>query len=289
MASHAVTNRTTPPLTRDTLSSLNRKTMQPLRKDTLSSLNKGAASQAGARPAARPSAPPAPPPRQTAAPRPAPAPTPAAAPRPTPAPAPVVSPPPAPAAPAVRPMVIPALRNPLRKGQKTSLGNVRRLNACFGWNVKDPRCDIDASAFLVEAGGRVPGDDWFVFYGQTQSPEKSVQFREDSSLGDREIIRIDLDLLHGSIQKIVLVLTINEAFAQNLNFSMIQEAYVRLLDGATGQELLSYRLEEYYETVTSMTIGELYLHNGQWKFNPVGNGVRQDLAGQCAIYGVEIC
>ena len=147
---------------------------------------------------------------------------------------------------------------------------------------------MDASAFLVGANGKVPDDSWFVFYGQTDSPDRSVSFGMDSSGKDREIITVDLNRLNPSIRKIVFVLTIDQAFQNNLNFSMIRDAYVRLLDANTGQELLSYRMEEYYNNVTSMTLGELYLHNGQWKFNPVGNGVHQDLAGQCAIYGVEI-
>ena len=69
---------------------------------------------------------------------------------------------------------------------------------------------------------------------------------------------------------------------------MVKDAYIRLLNADTGKELLSFCMDQYYENVTSMTIGEIYLHNGQWKFNPVGNGVNKDLAGQCTIYGVEI-
>ena len=102
------------------------------------------------------------------------------------------------------------------------------------------------------------------------------------------LTRVDFEKLDPTIQKIVFVLTINEAFEKNLNFSMIQDAYIQLFDGSTNQEIVSYYIEEYYPNVTSMTIGELYLHNGKWKFNPVGNGVHHDLAGQCAIYGVEI-
>ena len=203
------------------------------------------------------------------------------------------------AAPAVQPMVqklpdiaVPAMNRLLRKGQKTSLNpqdrEITKLNACFGWNIRDARCDMDASAFLVDGRGRVPDDRWFVFYGQTSSPDNSVQFENDMGGADREIIRVDFGRLSTAIQKIVFVLTINEAFENNLNFSMIKDAYVRLLDGKTDREIFSYRLDEYYSNVTSMTIGELYLYNEQWKFNPVGNGVHRDLAGQCAIYGVEI-
>lgn len=193
---------------------------------------------------------------------------------------------------AVRNMAIPPMFNLLRKGQKTSINiqnrAVNRLKVCFGWNVKDKRCDIDASAFLITSSGKVMDDSWFVFYGQTRSPDNSVMFSIDNSNKDREIINIDFNKLNPSIVKIVFVMTINEAFESKLNFSMIKDAYVRLIDYNTNKEIVSFKLEEYYENVVSMTIGELYIHNGQWKFNPVGNGVNRDLAGQCAVYGVEI-
>lgn len=195
--------------------------------------------------------------------------------------------------PSILQMKVPPLVRPLRKGQKTavfSAGNsVNRIDVRFGWNLKDARCDMDASVFLVGGNGRVRDDSWFVFYGQEESPDRSVRFQGTTNDGkDREVINLDLARLNLSVQKLVFVLTINEAFEQHLNFSMVKDAYVRLMDAATGQELVSFLLDEYYENVTSMTIGELYLHNGQWKFNPVGNGVNRDLAGQCAIYGVQI-
>ena len=154
--------------------------------------------------------------------------------------------------------------------------------------MQDARCDMDVSAFLITGNGKVSDDSWFVFYGQSDSPDRSVHFAKDTSGRNREIISVDFEKLDPTIQKIVFVLTINEAFEKNLNFSMIQDAYIQLFDGSTNQEIVSYYIEEYYPNVTSMTIGELYLHNGKWKFNPVGNGVHHDLAGQCAIYGVEI-
>lgn len=189
-------------------------------------------------------------------------------------------------------MKLPPFVNPLKKGQKTVLDakniGINAVKVCFGWNAGDGRCDIDASAFLLNGYGRVPDDRWFVFYGQDQSPDRSVSFSSDSSGRDREMIHINFRKLDSSIQRIVFVLTINEAFENHLNFSMMKDAYIRILNSDTDQELFSYRLDEYSENVISMTLGEIYFYNGQWKFNPVGNGVCCDLAGQCAAYGVEV-
>ena len=69
---------------------------------------------------------------------------------------------------------------------------------------------------------------------------------------------------------------------------MVANAYVRVVNKATGSELARFNLTDYYANVTSMVVGELYRHNGAWKFNPVGDGVAKDLAGLCAMYGVNV-
>ena len=185
---------------------------------------------------------------------------------------------------------MPALINQTRKGQKTLLGDaisLGKIKACLGWNVKNPACDVDVSAFLLGRDGKVSGDDWFVFYGQKESPDCSVIF-SDRENTDRESVAIDLSRLNPSITRIVFVLTINDAFSKRLNFGMIEDAYVRILDAASDRELVSFVMDEYYSNVISMMIGEVYLHNGNWKFNAIGNGVAKDLEGLCGRYGVQV-
>lgn len=187
--------------------------------------------------------------------------------------------------PAAKP--VPPLLNKVQKGQKTLLSTTapRAVNACFGWNVTDARCDVDVSAFLLGADGKVIGDSWFVFYGQTESPDKSTRFVEGGT--DREMVQIDFTRLNPQVKKIVFVLTINDALKNRLHFGMLKDAYVRIMD-PDGKELVSFLMTEYYNNVISMMIGELYLHNGAWKFSAVGNGVARDLAGLCELYGVQV-
>lgn len=192
-------------------------------------------------------------------------------------------------APAIISKPIPPLRKPTRKGQKVALEGVGRqskLKVCLGWNVNNSQCDVDVSAFLLGGSGKVIGDEWFVFYGQTKSPDNSVCFYEDNG-ADREYITIDFSRLNQNVTKIVFVLTINEAFEKRLNFSMLKDAYIRILDGATLSEYISFKMTDYYTNVSSMMIGEIYLHNNNWKFNAIGNGVAKDLAGLCDLYGVQ--
>lgn len=188
-------------------------------------------------------------------------------------------------------IVVPRLDNPVRKGQKVqlNLGNqTSKIKALLGWNVTNSQCDVDVSAFLLDATGKVIGDDWFVFYGQEKSPDSSVVFSVSQTRDCRETVSVDLTRLNGCVEKIVFVLTINEALEKKLNFSMIKDAYIKIADASDNRELVSFMMDEYYANVTSMMIGELYLHNGNWKFNAVGNGVAKDLAGLCELYGVRV-
>lgn len=184
---------------------------------------------------------------------------------------------------------IPNLVNPVQKGQKITLNGVNsssRIKACLGWNTINKNCDVDVSAFMLNSTAKVIGDDWFVFYGQTQSPDNSTSFNIDNNV-DREFIIIDFSKLNNNVSKIVFVLTINDALRNNLNFSMLNDAYIRILNMSNSSEIVSFKMTDYYSNVTSMMIGEIYMHNGNWKFNAIGNGVARDLAGLCELYGVQ--
>ncbi len=184
----------------------------------------------------------------------------------------------------------------LKKGQKFNLSqvnpNLSEIQVCLGWDILNQACDLDASAIMLGADNKVVGDDWFVFYGQPTSPDGSITHMCDSTngagAGDDEIININLNKIDQRVQKIAFVVTINEALEKNLNFSMVSNAYVRVVDKSTGGEIAKFMLSEYFATVTSMVVGEVYNKGGQWRFNPVGNGFAEDLAGLCGVYGVNV-
>ena len=183
----------------------------------------------------------------------------------------------------------PSLSRQIEKGQKVAIEDqmkLTKINAKLGWNVINPDCDVDVSAFLLDNTGKVIGDSWFVFYGQETSPDGSTVFSTDQGQ-DREIISIDFTKLNPDVSKIVFVLTINEAIEKHLNFSMLKDAYIRIMD-SSNSELVSFKMKEYYSNITSMMIGEIYHYNGVWKFNAIGNGVARDLAGLCELYGVQV-
>ena len=149
-------------------------------------------------------------------------------------------------------------------------------------------CDVDVSAFLLAGNGKVVGDDFFVFYGQESSPERSVLFKNVEEANVLQVFDIDTSILNPAVQKIVFVMTINDAIEKALNFGMLKDAYIQIVDPVTNAEVASFLVEEYYNNINSMMMGEVYLHNGAWKFNAIGNGVNKDLAGLCEFYGVQV-
>ncbi len=185
---------------------------------------------------------------------------------------------------------IPKLSNIMQKGQKVSLaalGALPKVEIRLGWNTSRADCEVDVSAFLLGEDGKVIGDDWFVFYGQTVSPDGSTSFVADGTV-DREMVLLDVSRLHKAVKKIVFVLTIHEALEKGLHFGMVKDAYIRILEQGSQRELVSFQMTEYYDNVISMMIGELYLYKDVWKFHGIGNGVARDLAGLCALYGVQV-
>ncbi len=196
--------------------------------------------------------------------------------QPTPAPAPTI---------AYKPT--PSLVNKVSKGSKTNIcpaENAPQIKACLGWHTIC--CDVDVSAFMLDANSKSIGDEWFVFYGQPQSPDSALHLNSNESQ-DMQSMSINFAKLNPNVKRIVFVLTINEALQKNQNFSMVSDAYIRIMDVMRNVELVSFPITEYYSTITSMMVGEVYFHNGNWKFNAIGNGVARDLAGLCEFYGVE--
>lgn len=184
----------------------------------------------------------------------------------------------------------------LKKGQKASLSamsdGLDLIDVCLGWECDNTVYDLDSSCFMVDAQDKVIGDDWFVFYGQLQSPDGSVvhagDCKDGALQGDDEVIHITLSRVDNRVQKLVFVVTINEAKQRGLNFSGVRNAYIRIVDKRTNGELTRFNLTDYYDTVTSMMVGEVYRYNNEWKLNAIGNGVDSDLEGLCIRYGVNV-
>lgn len=184
----------------------------------------------------------------------------------------------------------------LTKGGNASMGSLQKFVVGMGWdtNASDSGVDfdLDASAFMLNASGKVVSQKHFVFYGELKSPEGCVEHTGDNLTGDGdgddEAINVDLSKLPNGCESITFVVTIHEAEARRQNFGQVRNAFVRVYDPSTNEEILKYDLGEDYSIETAVEFGSLYLKDGQWKFKAIGAGFSGGLAKFCANFGVDV-
>lgn len=188
----------------------------------------------------------------------------------------------------------------LQKGQKVDLtkGNpgLKKIMVGLGWDVNQydngADFDLDASAFLLGENGKVASDSDFVFYGNLAHNSESVIHQGDNLTGegegDDEQILIDLSKVPAGVSKIAFTVTIYEAEERRQNFGQVSNAFIRIVDDVTGSEIIRYDLGEDFSIETAVVVGELYRHNGEWKFNAIGSGFNGGLAALCRKYGVNV-
>ncbi len=90
-----------------------------------------------------------------------------------------------------------------------------------------------------------------------------------------------------NISRIAFTVTIYDAESRRQNFGQVSNAFIRLVNAETNEELIRYDLGEDFSIETAMVVGELYRHNGEWKFNAIGSGYQGGLAALCANYGID--
>lgn len=174
----------------------------------------------------------------------------------------------------------------LQKGQRIDVG-LSKISVGLGWNPNDGTgygFDLDASAFMIDANRLIPAEEFFVFYGNTDSPDQALHHSGDdptggnSDGGDDEVITVDLTKVDARVVEILFVVTIHDAAARRQNFGQVRDSYIRLVDESTRQEIAKYELGEDFSIETGVEFGRLYNRNGQWKFEASGIGYREDLA-----------
>ena len=188
----------------------------------------------------------------------------------------------------------------LRKGQKVDLtkGNpsLTKILVGLGWNENKYDggydFDLDAAAFLLGANGKVNSDDDFVFYNNLKHVSGAVEHMGDNLTGagegDDEQIKIDLSLVPANVDKIDFTVTIYEADERKQTFGQVSDAYIRVVDDATGKELIRYDLGEDFSVETAVVVGEIYRNKGEWKFNAIGSGFSGGLAALGRNFGVNV-
>ena len=187
----------------------------------------------------------------------------------------------------------------LTKGNNLSLTKadpgLERALIGLGW---DPRTtsgepfDLDASALLIGADGKVRSQDDFIFYNQLRSKDGSVVHQGDNRSGvgdgDDEQVLIDFSLIAADVERVVIVVSIDQADARGQNFGQFRDAYCRVLNQDTDQEVVRYDLSEDAAPETSMIFAEIYRNRTEWKFRAVGQGYATGLHGIATDFGISL-
>ncbi len=187
----------------------------------------------------------------------------------------------------------------LSKGGNVSLSKeapgLKAVRVGLGWDTRvtdGSGFDLDASVFLLNEGGKVRSDADFVFYNNKEGGSGSVVHQGDNTTGegsgDDEVVAVSLDQVPADVAKMSFAVTIHDADGRKQNFGMVSNAYIRVLNADGGTEIARYDLSEDASTETAMIFGDLYRHNGEWKFKAIGQGFAGGLGPLAQSLGVNV-
>ncbi len=173
--------------------------------------------------------------------------------------------------------------------------NLTNILIGLGWDVRTTdgaAFDLDASLFMVGETGKVRSDADFIFYNQAKSACGSVEHTGDNRTGagdgDDESIKVNLANVPANVSRLIVTVTIHDAQARQQSFGQVGGAFMRVVNSADNSEIARFDLSEDYSTETAMIFGEVYRHNGEWKFKAIGQGYSGGLYAMCQQYGVNI-
>ena len=161
----------------------------------------------------------------------------------------------------------------LQKGQRIEIG-LSKVGVGLGWDPNQSTgydFDLDASAFMLGENGKLPQDEFFVFYNNPLSPDKAVESSGDdmtggnSDGGDDETLSVDLTKIDARIQEIIFTVTIHKAEERRQNFGQVRNSYIRIYNAVSDEEIARYDLDEDFSVETAVgTLTLSTLSNNFW-------------------------
>lgn len=187
----------------------------------------------------------------------------------------------------------------LTKGSNVSLTKsapgLTAVTVGLGWDARSTDgkdFDLDGSAIICGADGKVISDQHFIFFNNLKSADGSVEHTGDNLTGegdgDDEAIKVNLATVPASVDKIVFPVSIYDAESRAQNFGQVRNASIRVINQANNAEIARYDLSEDASSETAMVFGELYRNGPEWKFRAIGQGYTSGLAGIAKDFGVNI-
>ncbi|WP_018654984.1 TerD family protein [Actinomadura flavalba] len=187
----------------------------------------------------------------------------------------------------------------LTKGGNVSLTKqapgLTAVTVGLGWDLRTTTgtdFDLDASALVLDATGKIVTDQHFVFFNNLRTPDGGVEHTGDNTTGagdgDDEQIKVNFSALPDTAERVAFAVSVYDADARSQNFGQVRNAFIRVVNQGDGSELARYDLSEDASTETAMVFGELYRNGDEWKFRAVGQGYASGLAGIASDFGVNL-
>lgn len=174
---------------------------------------------------------------------------------------------------------------------------LHRVLLGLGWTPQEQpgegEFDLDSSIFCLDATGKLPEEQYFLFYGNKTTPDGALIHMGDNRKGadagvDAERIKLELGDIDPKIVKLSLVITIAEPRSRHQTFGRVKNSYVSLTDRDTNKEFARYILEDEAPDATSVHLGEFERQaDGSWTFQAVGQGYDKTLGDFVRLYGAE--
>lgn len=180
----------------------------------------------------------------------------------------------------------------LQKGQRISLAKeapgLSKVIMGLGWDINQNKSkgggffsklfsgppaafDLDAACIMLNDSGKFEN---MVYYSNLRSSDSSIIHTGDNLTGegegDDEQIIVDLNKVSANISKLVFVVNIFQAIQRKQDFSMVENAFVRLVDAASNKEIAKYNLSDSYPDMTAMTLAEVFRSDNGWDMQASG-------------------
>lgn len=188
------------------------------------------------------------------------------------------------------------------KGDSVSVAkdddSIESVTIGLGWDVNESggaAFDLDASCFMLTETGKVSKDEDFIFYNNLKSSDGSVQHMGDNRVGgsegeegDEEQITVNLRKVPNHIKSVAVVVTIHKAEKRKQNFGMVKNAYMRIVDNDTNEEIARFDLAEHAPESTAIVFGDLYRVDDGWNFKADGTGYVSSIGAIATFFGVDV-
>lgn len=163
----------------------------------------------------------------------------------------------------------------LQPGQNMAL-NGSALTLRLNYEVSSAfKGEIDTSVFLLNATGKVSGDDDFIFFNQPATANRSVVLHSTSHAST---VSLDLTKIAASVSKIAITMVIDGdatlAALNSIHFS--------------ADNIAQFNPETHGRSEKALILAEVYRHNGGWKLRALGQGFNGGLEPLARNFGVDV-